>query len=172
MTRLTYETITGLELEFEADRKLAAFVRRVERTAKSAEATEDDLIALVYSGDNPLLGRSALGAPIATQKTVAHPAYRVLCDLIEQKRLADRGISVSQLAKRYTITVADAAERLGVHESAVRQAIHAGRLSAWRKDQQYFLHPKWLEQFKQSSAGEKRGPKPRSSSRSARVPRE
>jgi excisionase family DNA binding protein len=162
-TRRVYETLQGQRIEFdEPDAKLARLLRRVEEAAASNKAREDELVALIYSDENPLLEPSPVGgAPLVTKGTLAHPVWRVLTDLLERARVRERGIDVDKLAAGYKLSVAEAAERLGVHESAIRQAVQAGRLPAWVKEGRIYLHPKWLEQFGATLAEKgKRGPKP------------
>jgi excisionase family DNA binding protein len=75
----------------------------------------------------------------------------VLQDLIQRKDLRERGIEVEEIAARFTMTVAEAAERLMVDVSAVSKMIHAGRLPSWVKgregpgrSRQFYLDPDGL----------------------------
>src|SRR5262249_26690641 len=54
------------------------------------------------------------------------------------------GEDVEKIAAQYSMTVAEAAAELGIHESAVRQAIAAKRLASWIKNGQHFLDPRAL----------------------------
>lgn len=161
MKRIIHTTLQGHRIEYDQpDAKLGRFLKRAESLAEDEGTTEDDLVALIYSDQNPLLEPSPVGgAPLVTKETLAHPCYRVLTDLLERVRVRERGIDVGKLAAGYTWTVAEAAEELGVHESAVRQAIKAGRLPSWVKDGRLYLHPKWTRQFGEQTKGNRRGPK-------------
>jgi excisionase family DNA binding protein len=143
-----HETLNGHRVEYdEPDAKLARFLARVEKAMVDEHVTENEMIALVYSVENPLLESSAIGGPLVTKETLANPIYRVLADLLERKRVAARGIDIVKLAAKYTLTVAEAAEQLGAHENTVRKAIREGRLASWVKDGQHYLNPKWVDQF-------------------------
>jgi excisionase family DNA binding protein len=151
-TSRIHEAITGHSIEYpEPSGKLLALAKlilKLEGLLTDAKKTEEDLVALIYSGANPLLEPSPVGgSPLVTKETLARPEYRVLLDLLERKRIAVRKIDVTKIAAGYTLTVAQAAERLGIHESAVRQAIAAGRLASWIRDGRTMLHPKWVDLF-------------------------
>lgn len=178
MKSYSYTLVTGRVIRYQADDKMLAFLDELRAPASDAKTTENDLISFVYSDANPLLVVLWRGmAPMVTGKTLANPAYRVARDLLERKRYAARGIDVKKLAAEYTLTVSDAAKTLGVHESAVRQAIQAGRLASWIRNGRTMLHPKWTKQFAGSLKGKgKPGPKPNASAKNrrsatARMPR-
>jgi len=143
-----YETINGLQIEYaEPDPKLARFLAKVERAIEDQSVNYVQMLALAFSEENPLMQPSPLGGAMATKETVSHPVYRVLNDMLERKHLTARGADVSRLAAGYTLTVTQAAEKIGAHESTIRKAIREGRLACWVKNGQHYLHPKWLAQF-------------------------
>lgn len=147
-----HTTLTGHTIEYDdPSPALAKFLRKVERRAKEG-ASESDLIELVYSSENPLLAPAVFkdrGA--VTKATLDEPAYYVLLDLIDRARVTrtglDADVAVAELAKEYTVSVAEAAAQVGVHESAIRQAIAARRLSSWLKDGRHYLHPRAVDSF-------------------------
>jgi excisionase family DNA binding protein len=154
---LKYETITGHTIELDDPApEVARFIGKVEALAAEKRTTEEQLIGLVYSDQNPILERSPVGgAPLVTKGVLGTAPYRILKDLLERKRIAEQKIDVEKLAAGYTLTTAEAAERLGVHESAIRQAAADGRLASWVKGGKHHFHPKWLDDF--GAASEKRG---------------
>ena len=154
-----HETLSGHRIEYDdPDPELAAFLASVRAAADDHEATENELITLIYSADNPLLSPGLVpGQGVVTKETLAHPVYRVLQDLLLRKHVIEHGVDVEAMAARHTIGASEAAERLGVHVSAVRQAIEAQRLASWVKGGRHFIAPAALAAFELA----KRGPKPR-----------
>lgn len=151
----TYTTLSGHTIEYDAPADVVSFVARLQKLA-AGDATEDQLIALVYCLDNPLMDKAAIpGRGAVTQRVLDDPAYRVMTDILFRKHVAENGIDVGQLAVAYTLTASEAAERLGVSRSAVHQAIDAGRLAAWVKDGRPYINPASLATFKLSPRGPK-----------------
>lgn len=155
----THETIEGESLTYDEPPPLeAAFLERVRQAASDPAVTEDALVALLYGKDNPLLDHARLpGHSLVTADTLKNPLYRVLCDYLGQKRVQTGALDLAAAAARYTLTVTEAGERLGIHPSAVRQAIAAGRLPSWKKSGQHFLDPASVASFQIA----RRGPSPR-----------
>lgn len=154
---MEHETLSGHRIEFEKPTgKLATFLRRAQAAAEDPKVTEDDLVALLYSAENPLLSPGLVpGRGVVTKETLANPVYRVLQDLLFRKHVAERKVDVQALADRHTLTPSEVAERLGVHVSAVRQAIQAQRLPAWVKDGRLYIDPRALDAFELVRAGPK-----------------
>lgn len=152
----TYETLSGRRLEYsEPAEPLARFLERVRAAVDDASVSEAALIDLVYSQENPLLERDIItGRGAVTPKVFADPLYHVMTDMIGRKRVALGLLNLEKAAAQFTLTVSEAAARLGVHASAIRQAIQNHRLPAWNKDGQWFLEPASLNAFKP----ERRGP--------------
>lgn len=169
-----HEAVNGLRIEYpEPEPKVARFLALVERAAADPKVSHGQLIGLVYGRDNPLLTPSPLGTLTVTQEVLAHSIYPVLSDLINRKQMAEMRVAPEKLSVGYTLTVNEAAERLGITPSAVRQAIAKRRLACWVKDGTYYLHPKWTDQYARARAegfitaeNEVASPKPRSSAAS------
>lgn len=154
--KFTWTTVSGHEVRYGAPPTVAALIERLKAMLADPAATEDDMIVAVYNQDNPVMDREVIpGRGAVTTRTLANPAYRVMTDLLFRKRLAEGGQDSAALAARYTLTVGEAAGRLGVSRSAIHQAIQARRLSAWVKDGQNYLDPDYLDGFQLS----RRGPK-------------
>jgi hypothetical protein len=110
----------------------------------------------VYGRENPLLeGGLFPGKGTVTREVLENPLYRVLADHLVRKRLALDGVDPKKLAGKFTLTVSDAAARKGVTPSAIRQAIHAGRLVSWVKNREYFLEPRALDSVDLGTPGRK-----------------
>jgi len=159
--KLLHETLSGHRIEFnEPEGELARFFELVRRSANDPSFTENDLIALIYSADNPLLSPGVVpGRGMVTKETLQHPVYRVLQDLLVRKHVQERGSDVAAMAARHTLTMAQAADQLGVHVSAIQQAIKAQRLASWVKNGRHYLSPSAVAAFKLS----RRGPPPKGS---------
>lgn len=154
---MIYETITGHRIEYTPKPKVAAFLRRLEAMVADESATESDCIALAYSTENPILDHSMFpGRGAVTRDVLADPAYRVMTDLLFRKRIAERQIDVATTEARYTMTVAEAAEELGVHVSAIRQAIASQRLASWHREGRHYLDPRAVRAMRLTAAAGKR----------------
>jgi hypothetical protein len=155
---MKHTTMSGHALEVSDDRgDVIAFLARLEKMLGNKKATESDMIALAYGRENPILDHTIFPERGAvTREILADPAYQVVVDLVARKRLAEDGIDPEKLAAEYTITVPEAAVKLGVHENAVRQAIASRRLASWVKGGRHYMHPRSLASFELAA----RGPKP------------
>lgn len=156
--KIEHTTVSGHRIELELEEAARVFFARVHRAAEDKRVSENDLIALIYSDSNPILQPGIIpGRGMVTKETLENPLYRVLQDLLDRKRIAKTNIDVERMADRYSMPLAGAAEQLGVHESAVRQAIAAGRLPSWKKNGQHYLAPEAVAAFQLH----RRGPAPR-----------
>lgn len=157
MSTRTYTTLSGRELNFEEPTgAVAAFLARVEAAAADPRVSEDALIALVYSAENPILDTSLMpGRGTVTPRVFADPLYHVMTDIIGRVRVREGRLDLEKTAARYTMTPAEAADQLGVHVSAVRQAIDRWTLPAWKKGGRWFLDPKDVANYQVSQTGPK-----------------
>lgn len=138
-----HETLSGHRVEFpDPDAKLEAFLDRVQKVFRDRGKTDDDMIALIYGKENPLLDATS---GMVTREVFDNPVYAVLSDLIVRKRAAMEGTDPDRLAARYTLTVADVAARKGVSEDAIRKAVRERRLPSWVKGGSYFFEPRAVE---------------------------
>lgn len=137
-----YETLSGHRIEYpELEPKLARFLARVQAAAAEPGATTATLAALVYGPENPLLDFSFVpGRGAITRETLEHPVYRVMSDIVHRADITPE--QAQRMAAKHTLTVAEAAARLGVSEEAVRKGIRERRVPSWVKDGQYFLDPR------------------------------
>lgn len=148
-----YETLSGHRIEYpDPDPKLAKFLQRASALVDDKKATEDDLVALVYGSDNPILDHTLVpGRGSVTREVFENPVYHVLTDLIWRKSVLEKGVDLAKVAKRYSLTVKEAAEQLAVTPDAVRKAISARRVASWVKNGEYFLDPKGLTPLQKSA---------------------
>lgn len=157
----SYTTVMGHEIRLDVAPKVAAFLGRMELLAGDRATTEQTMIGVAYSTENPMLDQSPFpGRGGITKEVLADPAYRVMTDLLFRKRIAERKIDIEKIAARYTMTIAEAAAERGVHESAIRQAIASVRLASWYRDGRHYLDPRAvraLEVGTRAPTGPRRG---------------
>lgn len=154
----TYEMLSGETIEYEcATDAVREFVALVFANVANGAVSAAQLEALVYGPANPLLSTDILpGRAVVTKATYEHPAFHVMLDLIGRKRIANGQLDLEAARARHTMTVREAAGKLGITEGAVRQAIYGGRISAWREEGTYYLDPSVVSAYRVS----RRGPKP------------
>jgi hypothetical protein len=142
MTRV-HKTLSGHRVEYpDPDPKLGRFLDRVREAFQDPKKTDDDMIGLIYGRENPLLEATN---GMVTREVFENPVYRVLSDLIVQKRVIMDGTDPERIAAKYTLTVADVAARKGVSEDAIRKAVRENRLLSWVKGGSYFFEPRSIE---------------------------
>jgi excisionase family DNA binding protein len=145
-----YTTIAGETIEYETpSHDIAAFLARLFDAAHDPSVTESAMVELIYGSGNPVLRQDIIpGRGVVTKEVFQNPLYQVMTDLLGVKRIQLGTLDPEAARDEYTITVTEAAERLGVHPSAVRQAIAAGRLDAVKRGHQHLIRPHALESFK------------------------
>jgi hypothetical protein len=154
-----YETLSGHRIEYpEPDPKVEKFIKRAAAMIEDRKVLADDLVALVYGSENPILEAGPVpGAGLVTKDVLDNPVYHVLADIIFRKQVAQSRSDVERITARYTLTAAEAAERKGVSVDAIRAAARERRLPSWVKDGAYFFEPKALDAVQLG----KRGPVPK-----------
>lgn len=142
----THTCVNGRAIEYEPSNAEQKFLDRVAAAVEDPKVKEPDLVALIYGPENPLL-ESKAGYSFVTPAAFTNPVYRVLTDLLDRKRVKLGLLNLEKAAARYTITAAQAAEKLGIAASAVRTAVIDGRLPSWMKDGQIYLDPQSVESY-------------------------
>lgn len=155
-----HTTIAGETLEYPRPTgELAAFLARVRAAAEDPRVSEGELVELLYGRENPLLDHTIFrGRGAVTREVFANPVYHVMLDLLDAKRVQVGTLDPERAAQRYSMTVTEAAEVLGMTTSAVRQAIAAKHLAAWKTGPVYLLDPSSVETYRDRV--KRRGPKP------------
>jgi excisionase family DNA binding protein len=140
-------------------------LERLETLLTDPKVTEQQLIGLAYPPENPILDATFHPARgMVTRAVLDDPAYEVMVDLLFRRRMMEDGISAEKLASRYSMTVAEAAAELGIHESAVRQAISAKRLASWIKEGgRHYVDPRALKTLEVGTRGPVGPRKPKAS---------
>ena len=86
MATVIHELITGGVIEYESTPELEAFLRQVLKVLKDPNATNADMVDLVYGADNPILDKTMFpGRGAVTKPIHGSPIYRVFTDLVERK---------------------------------------------------------------------------------------
>ena len=160
MATQTYLMINNRVLEFDApDASTQAFVARLHAMVLDPKTTEHAMSDLIYSDENPLLGPPPLPMPgrgWVTGDTLKNPVWHMMQDLISRKQIVLGKLDLSEVRKSYTVSVSDAAAKLGIAASAVRKAIMEWKLSAWRDGDQWWIDPRSVASYQVA----RRGPAP------------
>jgi excisionase family DNA binding protein len=152
-----YTLLSGETVEFATPTgELSAFLSRVLAAVRDPSVSDVELLDLVLGPENPLLDRSSVaGRSIATADVYRDPTFHVMLDCVARKRLPLE-VAPTTPRTRFTMTVPDAAQQLGISESAVRQAIYAGRLRASKEGGTYYLDPHSVASYRVSKRGPRR----------------
>lgn len=146
---MQYTTTVGEMIDYDATPAEAAFLARVRAAAEDPGVAEGQLVELVYGLDNPVLEAGIFpGRGAVTKAVFARPIYHVLLDLIDVKRIQHGTLDPAAAAARYTMTVTEAADRLGVHASAVRQAVQAKKIAAQKQGGTWLLDPASVDAYR------------------------
>jgi len=158
MATETYQMLSGEVLRFERQGDEAmAFLARVRVAVGDPHVSENDLINLIYGEENPILRRGVIpGRGYVDREAWANPLYRIMTDLLAQKRLQAGTLDLEAAAARCTVPVSAAAERLGITPAAVRQAIGKRRLAAVKKNGQWWIAPRSLASYQVGTRGPRR----------------
>lgn len=155
---MSYKTIEGRDLDIgEPSGDLGAYWRLLLGATEDPAVSHNRLIALIYSPENPLMDRDYLpGRGSVTPAVFAQPLYHAMCDLLGRKQAQTGELDLERVAATYTVTPAEASETLGISQNAVRQAVEAGRLGAWKKGGRWFLHHRGVEAYRVGHGGKQR----------------
>ena len=82
----SYVTLEGVRIEFSPREDVDVFLSRLAQAASDAAVTEQDLIAMAYATDNPILNNEPVsGVGVVTSAVLADPAYAVMNDLLRRR---------------------------------------------------------------------------------------
>lgn len=146
-----YTAINGEVIEYPTpDVETGAFLTRVVAAANDPNVSEHALHELVYGRENPILDQTIFaGRGAVTREVVTSPLYSIMLDLIAQKQVLSGRLNLARAADAYTLSVADAAKRIGVTEDAVRKAIKGKRLATWKRGASYWLAPRDCDNYRE-----------------------
>lgn len=155
---MTHTTVMNREVKYTPTPAEAAFIQRVAKAANDPKATVDDMIALVYGAENPILEPGPTGRPWVTEKVFTNPVYRVLTDYIARKEVTTGKVNLEEVQAAYTVSVPTAAEQLGMSVQAVRAAIDSWRLPALYRKGQWWLRPESVVDYRASGRAKAANP--------------
>lgn len=162
--RTTHTLLSGEQIEYEAAPELADFFARAAVAAHDPTVSVGQMVELLYGEENPLLVKGVFpGRGFVTPEVLTNPAYRVMLDLLDQKRVQAGALNLEAARANHhahSMSVPDAAAQLGISPSAVRQAIAGGRLRAVRRSGQHWLRPDDVAAYKVSRRGPPRSTVP------------
>lgn len=156
----THETLEGDVVRYEEPApEVARFLDRVVALANDPRVTEDELVELIYSTENPILDHTLFeGRGAVTREVFEDPLYRVLTDWLGRKRVQLGRLDMGTVRAAATLSVAEAAAEIGVTPSAVRQAIQARRLAAVKVGRAWRLDPRDVAAFEPAPRGPEASP--------------
>src|SRR5690625_3742033 len=150
----THKLLSGEIVRYSPPPEVDRYIDRLKVAANDPTVTVGELVDMVYSEENPILVRDIIpGRGVVTRQVFEDPAFHVMQDLIEQKRIQAGHLDREAAESMHTMTVQEAAERLGISESAVRQAIYAKRLAARKVGGSWRLYPGGVEAYRVSNRG-------------------
>jgi hypothetical protein len=154
----TYHLLSGETISYPAPpAQVAEFLAQVHVAAGDPAVDVNQMIELIYGPENPILDTTFVpGRPMVTKAVFDNPVYRVLTDLLGRKRVQLGHLDMAAARASYTVSVRDAARRLGITPAAVRAAITARRMSAMLENGQWWIHPNSVASYKVSNRGPKR----------------
>lgn len=149
----SHDTLNGRSIEYEPTPAEARFVARVAGLVDDRKVSDVELRALIYGPENPLLSQHASGLTWVTPAAFESPVFAVLLDLLNRKRVATGALDLEKARSRYTMTVAQAADQLGLAQSAIRMAVLNRRLPSWMVDGEIRLDPVSVGSYKATKRG-------------------
>jgi hypothetical protein len=89
----THETMSGHVIEYERPSpKVGAFLARLQEMLEDRKTGEQEMIAVAYSTENPILAQGLFpGRGAVTREVLADPVYHVMADLIARKHVQVSG---------------------------------------------------------------------------------
>jgi hypothetical protein len=158
VTKHLYSLVSGEVVEYpDQSATVNAFIARVTAAVNDPAVSPAELLALVYGTENPILDTTTQpGRAIVTKAVFENPVYRVLADLVGRKQLLAAGQALPQAAMAYTMSVKDTSTALNLTESSVRTAIHNRKLSAVKRNGDWYVHPNSVASYKVSNRGRKK----------------
>lgn len=152
-----YKTLAGETITYDPSPVEARFLAQVVDLAHDPTATESDMVALIYGSENPMLKHGVLpDRGLVTKETWANPVHQVAMHLLDVKRVATGTLDMKAVRARYTMTVKEAAAKIGMSPTGVRNAVHAGRLTHWRTGRAIYLDPVEVGNYRKAATGPKR----------------
>jgi hypothetical protein len=154
----TYALYSGEIIEYPNQPAVVnAFIARATAALNNPAVTPAEMLSLVYGVENPILDTTSQpGRAIVNKAVFDNPVYRVLSDMVGRKQILASGQTFEQVSAPYTVSVKDAADQLGLTESSVRTAITNRKLSALKRNGDWYIRPESVASYKVSNRGRKK----------------
>jgi hypothetical protein len=111
-------------------------------------ATEAELVQLIYSRDNPILGSyPGCGRGTVTNETLQNPIYRIMHDILFRARLKGIGVTAEEVSRPFNVTIIEAAQRTRIAPVAIERTIRMYLIESWKKDGEHYLRPEDVERL-------------------------
>lgn len=151
----SYTLTSGEVIEYPSPgAAIADYLAQVRQAAQDPTVTLGELVDLIYAEANPLLKTGIIpGRGAVTREVFDDPIYHVMIDQIAIKRIQTGTLDPEHAKLLFTMSVSEAAQKLGVSTSAVRQAIYTKRLAAQKVDGQWKLDPAAVDAYQVSNRG-------------------
>lgn len=149
----THKCLSGETITYpDPEPNVAAYLAKAQAMATDLTVDMMRMNRMVYGKENPLLDNSS-GRPVVTRAAYDNPIYRILREWIEVKEVNLGLIDPIEEAAEYTLSLAEAAERLGITAAAVRAAIRGRKLAGWMRNGQWYVRPDSVAAYKPSKRG-------------------
>jgi hypothetical protein len=157
----THALISGEVIEYPTQpTPIEAFLSRVRAAVNDPAVSPAGLLALAYGVENPLLDTTTIpGRALVTKAVFENPVYMVFADLVARKQMLADGQTPEQVNAAYTVSVKEASARLKLSEQAIRTAITTEKLSAVKRNGEWYIRPESVDSYKVSNRGRKKSAK-------------
>ena len=131
-----------------------AFLNQLEAALGDDRVTPEQMLALVYGPENPMLDHDIYpGQPLVTKATLDNLLFKVCIDYLTRKDLRLGRLDLEEIHAAYTVDVPTAAEQLGVSPQAVRAGIDSFKYNALFARGQWWMRPETVASLRLSRAG-------------------
>jgi hypothetical protein len=143
----------------EPDRQTRAFMKRAATLAADPHTAPEIVRAVIFGPDNPIMARHpTLSGGYPDARTLRNPLYWVCVDLVLRAEMRANGIPLDGAGRPFTMSIPEAARKLGRYEHAIHNAIENRTLHAWVHEGRSYLLPAEVAAYNVPRRG--RPPKP------------
>ena len=137
-----------------ASQELLAFLKSLFEAYENKAVDEKSLTSLIWSPINPLLRTDLIpGKAFATKETYEEPLFHIMIDLLSRKRMKEGNLDIEAVKAKYSMSVKEAKEVLGVDATTVRKAFHDRKIAGMLVKGKIWLNPDSVKTFRVSNIG-------------------
>ena len=150
-----YKTLLNQIIDYsQSSAEVLTFLESVLEAFHNKAVSEKNLVNLVWSPLNPLLKTDLIpGKVFATKETYEDPAFRIIDDLIDRKRLEAEHLDLEAVKAKFSMSVKEAAHQLAVDVTTVRRAFHDEKMAGILVKGKIMLDPHSVAAFQVSNVG-------------------